>query len=241
MVLINIHESPDCFINISKTQDNVKSKKYVYAGIAGAVVIVAIILIFNQINATRKTTIVEEERSTSYLDFSYEEANSDLKSTLTLNHINMSNPLRFSSPTDINQYCNFLTDLKKQALVKYCTSTELRDKNGNFLGDINMVGSSTAPGLVIAALQSNPLLTNYDDVKTVFSAVINETMCQCWDEEKPGGYATLSDMMDALRDFHINGKKPDSTTHSISLANKHFEIEATSNANGYLWKLLVAR
>ena len=78
MVLINIHESPDCFINISKTQDNVKSKKYVYAGIAGAVVIVAIILIFNQINATRKTTIVEEERSTSYLDFSYEEAKSDV-------------------------------------------------------------------------------------------------------------------------------------------------------------------
>ena len=241
MVLINIHESPDCFINISKTQDNVKSKKYAYAGIAGAAVIVAIIIIFNQINATQKTTIEESGGSASYLNFSYEEANSDLKSTLALNHINMSNPIRFSSQTDINQYCNFLTDPKKQSLVKYCTSTELRNKNGNFLGDINMVGSSTAPGLVIAALQSNPMLTNYNDVKTVFSAVINETMCECWDKEKPGGYATLSDMIDALRDFHINGKKPDSTTHSIPLANKHFEIEATTNENGYLWKLLVAR
>ena len=80
-----------------------------------------------------------------------------------------------------------------------------------------------------------------DNVKNVFGAVINETVCQCWDKERPGGYATLSDMVNALRDFHINGKKPDSTTHSISLANKHFEIEATTNANGYLWKLLVAR
>lgn len=218
-----------------------KSKKYVYAGIGGAVVIVAIIIIYNQINVTQKTTIEGEASSISYLDFSYEEANSNLKSTLALNHINMSNPLRFSSQTDINQYCNFLTDPKKQALVKYCTSTELRDKKGNFLGDIDMVGSSTAPGLVIAALQSNPMLTNYDDVKTVFSAVINETMCQCWDTKKPGGYATLSDMIDALRDFHINGKKPDSTTHSIPLANEHFEIEATTNEKGYLWKLLVSR
>jgi len=48
-------------------------------------------------------------------------------------------------------------------------------------------------------------------------------------------------MIDALRDFHINGKKPNSTTHSIPLANKHFEIEATTNENGYVWKLLVAR
>ena len=104
-----------------------------------------------------------------------------------------------------------------------------------------MVGSPDTPGLVIAALQSNPMLGNYDEVKTVFGDVINETVCQCWDKEKPGGYATLSDMLNALRDFHINGKKPDSTTHSVPLANKHFEIELTTNQNGYLWKLLVAR
>ena len=217
-----------------------KSKKYVYAGIVGAVAIVVILIIFNQFNTIQQTAIAEVS-TTLYLYFSYEEANSDLKSTLESHQINMSTPLRFSSQTDINQYCHFLSDEKKQALIKYCTSAELRDKNGNFLGDINMVGSSTAPGLVIAALQSNPMLTNYDDVKTVFSAVINETMCQCWDKEKPGGYATLSDMIDALRDVQINGKKPNSTTHSIPLANKHFEIEATTNENGYVWKLLVAR
>lgn len=217
-----------------------KSKKYAYAGIAGAVAIVVAVIIFSQFNVTPKT-VKEEASSTLDLDFSYEEANSDLKSTLALNHINMSNPLRFSSQENIRQYCNFLTDPNKQDLVKYCTSTELRDEHGNFLGDVNMVGSSTAPGLVMAVLQLDPMLTRYNDVKTVFSAVINETVCQCWDKEKPGGYATLSDMIDALRDFHINGKKPDSTTHSISLANKHFEIEVTTNENGYVWKLLVAR
>ncbi|MEO9276478.1 MAG: hypothetical protein ABI340_01675 [Nitrososphaera sp.] len=211
--------------------------KYLYAGIAAAAAIVAILVFFIQFNN------VPHEQQTNpaiYLDFSYEEANSNLKSTLESQHINMSHPLRFSSQTDIAQYCNFLSDPKKQALVQYCTSSELRDSVG-FLGDINMVGSPETPGLVIAALQSNPMLGNYDEVKTVFGDVINETICQCWDKEKPGGYATLSDMLDALRDFHINGKKPDSTTHSVPLENKHFEIELTTNQNGYLWKLLVAR
>ncbi len=211
--------------------------KYLYAGIAAAAAIVAILVFFIQFNN------VPHEQQTNpaiYLDFSYEEANSNLKSTLESQHINMSHPLRFSSQADIAQYCNFLSDPKKQALVQYCTSSELRDSVG-FLGDINMVGSPETPGLVIAALQSNPMLGNYDEVKTVFGDVINETICQCWDKEKPGGYATLSDMLDALRDFHINGKKPDSTTHSVPLENKHFEIELTTNQNGYLWKLLVAR
>lgn len=211
--------------------------KYLYAGIAAAAAIAAILVLFTQFN---NLTHEQQTNPVLYLDFSYEEANSNLKATLESQHINMTHPLKFASQSDINQYCHFLTDPKKQALVQYCTSAELRDLVG-FLGDINMVGSPETPGLVIAALQSNPMLGNYDEVKTVFGDVINETICQCWDKEKPGGYATLSDMLDALRDFHINGKKPDSTTHSIPLANKHFEIELTTNQDGYLWKLLVAR
>lgn len=211
--------------------------KYLYAGIAAAVGIAAVVIFFTQFNNN-----ATEQQSTAsiYLDFSYDEANSNLRSTLASQHVNMTHPLRFSSQADINQYCNFLSDPKKQALVKYCTSAELRDPVG-FLGDINMVGSPEVPGLVIVALQSNPMLGNYDEVKTVFGDVINETICQCWDTAKPGGYTTLSDMLDALRDFHISGKKPDSTTHSVALDNKHFEVELTTNQDGYLWKLLVAR
>jgi len=230
----------DCFIKVSKTQDTVKSK-YTYTGIAVAVAISITVIISTQLNTSQKNTGEEVGTSALDLDFSYEEANSDLKTALESHHINMSNPIRFSSQTDINQNCNFLSDPKKQALVKYCTSTELRDTRGSFLGDISMVGSVTAPGLVIVALQLDPMLTSYDNVKNVFGAVINETVCQCWDKERPGGYATLSDMVNALRDFHINGKKPNSTTHSIPLVNKHFEIELSTNEHGYLWKLLVAR
>ena len=153
----------------------------------------------------------------------------------------MSSPLKFSTPANINQYCNFLSNQTKQSMIEYCTSTELKDESGNFLGDINMIGSNTAPVLVIAAIQSDPVFSNYDKVKTIFGDVVNETICQCWSNSKPGGYATLSDMMDALRTFHLNGKQPNSTTHAVPLGGIHFEIELTTNSNGYVWKLLVAK
>jgi hypothetical protein len=215
-------------------------QKYHYAGILGAVIagILIVLFQFNLLSGGNQSH--QESNQVAYLDFSYEEANSGLKSALGSQRINMSNPLKFNTPTTINQYCNFLTDSKKQSLVTYCTSAELKDTRG-FLGDIDMVGSADAPGLVIVAIQSNPMLTNYDAVKVVFGTVINDTICQCWEKEKPKNYPTLSSMMDAFRDFHLNGKKPDSRTTSIPLGNKHFEIELTTNGNGYLWKLLVGK
>lgn len=230
----------DCFINVLPFDDIIKMKRFYYVAIASGVGIAAIVILITQFNIFSVEQNKQGSGQIGYLDFSYEEANSDLKSILMSQHINMSNPLKFSSQADIDKYCNFLSDTKKQSLVKYCTSAELRDSSG-FIGDINMVGSTDAPGLVIVALQTDPFLANYDEVKTIFNDVLNETVCKCWNEEKPGGYSTLSAMTDGLRDFHMSGKKPDSTTGSIPLANKHFEIELTTNENGYLWKLLIAR
>ena len=221
-----------------------RQKKLLYAGIGGAVAIAAIIIAIVLLpNISNSSTDNTDQSQVSPLDlsFSYEEANSNLRTSLRSHEINMSRPLQFFTQTDINQYCHFFSDDKKQALVKFCTSSELKDKNGYFLGNINMVGSTRAPGLVIAAVQTDPALSTLNDVKTIFGAVINETTCDCWDTEKPRGYATLSDMIDAFRDFHISGKKPNSTSQSVKLGSEHFELELTTNQNGYLWKLLVAR
>lgn len=212
-------------------------KKYLYAAISG-IVIVAIVLVIQFIPPM--TNPSDTSNQVAFLDFTYDEENSDLKSALALHHINMTNPITLSSAADIKQYCNFITDPKKQALVTHCTSTVLKDKQGN-LGDIDMVGSPDVPGLVVVALELDPTMSDYAAVKTVFGVVLNSTICQCWDKEKPGGYSTLSDMVDALRNFHVNGKQPDSTTHTVPLGNKHFEIELSTNEGGYLWKLLVAK
>jgi len=219
----------------------VKSKKYVYIGIAAVAIAVTILFIYPSLNRPQTEQSAPTGISAYTLEISYETVNSDLKNTLIQQQINMSSPLRFSTQANINQYCNFLTNQTKQAMIEYCTSTELKDFHNNFLGNINMVGSVTAPVLVITALQSDPVFSNYNNIKTVFSDVINETVCQCWDKEKPGGYATLGALMDAQRDFHLKGNQPFSTTHGIPLGGVHFEVDITTNTQGYVWKLLVAK
>ena len=215
------------------------SKKYLYAGILG-IVIAVIVVLSTQFNVLQSTTPTQPSAQVAFLDFSYDEANSDIRSNLIQYHINMTKPIRLSSQADVSQYCNFLTDPKKQALVTYCTSTVLKDKDG-FLGNVNMLGSTDVPGIVVVALQSNPMLSNYADVKTVFNAVVNNTICQCWEKEAPDGFLTLSSLMDKLRDTHLSTKEPTTSTHVILLGNKHFKIELTTNENGYLWKLLVSK
>jgi hypothetical protein len=220
-----------------------RQKKILYAGIGVAIAVagIIIVLLLPSMSGQSNNNTDQSQISPLDLDFSYEEANSNIRTSLLSQEINMSKPFRFFSQADINQYCHFFSNDTKQALVKYCTSTEIKDKNGNFLGNVNMVGSTRAPGLVIAAVQSDAILSNLNDVKTIFGVVINETTCDCWDKEKPKGYATLSDMINAFRDFHISGKKPNSTTQSVPIGSEHFEMELTTNQNGYLWKLLVAR
>lgn len=225
-----------------KSFDIVKSGKYIYIGISVAVAIAAIIIVLTSNNPVVQTSQTPTTGISAYtLEISYETVNSDLRNILRSQQINMSNPLRFSTQANINQYCDFLSNKTKQAMIEYCTSTELKDRQGNFLGDINMVGSGMAPVLVITALQSDSSLSNYNDIKTVFGDVVNETICQCWDKEKPGGYASLSAMMDAQRDFHLKGNQSSSTTHGVPLGGIHFEIDITTTNQGYVWKLLVAK
>ncbi|MDE1763376.1 MAG: hypothetical protein KGH88_03915 [Thaumarchaeota archaeon] len=231
----------DSFIKAGKTSDTVISKKYAYIGIAAAAAIAAAVIIFTQLNTSPAVSSGSTGLSAYTLNYTYEQVNSDLKSTLIGQNINMSKSLKFGTPDTINQYCNFLSNQTKQSMIEYCTSTEIKDEHDNFLGNLNMVGSSLAPVLVIATAQSDPVFENYKDVKTLFSDVMNETVCQCWDKEKPGGYSTMYGMMDALRDFHLKGKEPNSTTHGVPLGGKHFEIELSTNTQGYLWKLLVAK
>ena len=188
-----------------------KSKKYVYVGIAAAASIAAAVVFFTQFNMAPTEPSAPLGLSAYTLDFTYAEVNSDLKNTLIDQNINMSKPVKFSTPSDINQYCNFLTNQTRQAMIEYCTSTEIKDEHGNFLGNLNMIGSPLTPVMVITAAQSDPMFSNYKDIKILFGDVVNETICQCWATETPGNYTTLSSMMDALRDFHVKGKEPDST------------------------------
>jgi len=213
-----------------------KSRKHLFAGIgvAAAIAVTVFVIYYNEKPIPSQVDLLA-------LDFTYDEANSVLKQSLQSNGITMSSPLQFQKQQDLDKWCKFLADPEKQKVVEYCTSTELKDQNGQFVGNIHMVGSPIAPSLVVVALQSDPYLGNINQVKTVFDTVTKELVCDCWNNEKPGGYDTIGDWVDALRDFHNTGNKPQSQSKSLALASKHMLIRLATSNEGYVWQMLIAK
>ena len=99
------------------------------AGAAVAAIILGLVIFMN--------TNVEPKAETSTAS-KYIEANSLLKESLGKNQIKMSSPIKLAKPDTISKYCTLFSSPEKQKLVQYCTSTELKDANGAFLGNIHM-------------------------------------------------------------------------------------------------------
>lgn len=218
-------------------------KYYLFGGIGGATVIsIAVAYILMATNPTvPQTDDALLDNMSEALNFTYTDANTKLKEALAIEGISMSSPVRLKEKTDIDKYCTFFKDKEKQSLVEYCTSTELRDSDGVFLGNIHMIGSPSFPRLVIVLVQVDPLMSQLDSVKTIFSTATETLVCNCWDEKKPGGFETVSSLIDGLYQFHTGDVKPHSQSNQISIEGKSMQIELTTNTQGYLWELLITR
>jgi hypothetical protein len=175
----------------------------------------------------------------SGLEFTYTEANSKLKQNLEPLGIFMSSPINLINKNSIDEFCSFFADEIKQKQVEFCTSTELIDSEGNFLGNIHMVGSRNMPKIVLVVIQTNPFMQNIDQIKLVFEVVIGDLVCYCWEDFEPSGIETVSDWVDEQREFHTSDTRPTSTS-SLELMGKKIQMELSTNAEGYLWKLLIS-
>lgn len=211
-----------------------KQSIYIGIGVGAALVAIAVIYLITDMQNTPKADSLA-------LDFTYDEAFKNIGENLKSNGIVMSLDLRFKDYKNAEICRNFFAKPEMQKLVEYCASAELRDGNKSFLGNLHMVGSPDAPKLVVVLLQSDPMISQVEQIKTIFGSVIDELVCTCWEEVKPGGYDTVGDWINALRDFHTSGDKPHSASKALPLASKHLQIELTTNKAGYLWELLIAR
>ena len=221
-------------------------KSYLFGGIGGAVAISIAVTAYILITTSSTGMVTQTDETlldnmSDVLNFTYTDANAKLKEALSSEGISMSSPVTLKEKTDIDKYCTFLKDKEKQSLVEYCTSTELRDSDGEFLGNIHMIGSPSFPRLVIVLVQVDPLMSQIDSVKTVFSLVTKNLVCNCWEEKKPGGFETVSSLIDGLHQFHTGDVKPHSQSNQISIEGKSMQIELTTNTQGYLWELLITR
>lgn len=169
---------------------------------------------------------------------SYASTNKDIQLILDTNSISMSSPLKLNG-FSIEKYCTFFSDESIQNAIEYCTSTELLDSEGNYLGNIHMVGLNNSPKYVIGVIQVNPLTSQLDDVKVIYQTIIESAVCSCWEDEKPGGFESVSDWIDAANTHHLEAKKTTSKSEIKGLAQKDLFLEITTNTEGYLWKFIV--
>ncbi len=157
------------------------------------------------------------------LSISYTETNKELQSILATSNISMSSALK----------------LNGFSIEKYCTSTELLDSDGGYLGNIHMVGTSGSPKYVIGVIQADPNVSQLNEIKTIYQTMIESLVCQCWNEEKPGGFESVSDWIDAANAHHLEAKRITSKSEISGLAPKDILLEITTNTEGYLWKFIV--
>ena len=170
---------------------------------------------------------------------SYSELNSKLSDVFSSYGISMSSAIELKEQSSIDKYCNFFESEEKQNLVEFCTSTELKDIEMNFLGNIHMIGPIHTPKLVLVVIQVDPFTTQLEDLNIVFTVIVETLVCDCWELEKPDRFESVDSWVDGLREFHTNDVKPHSKSKIINLENHKLQIELTTNTEGYLWKLLV--
>ena len=171
----------------------------------------------------------------------YHTANVELKESLESQKISMSSSIKIFTPESLEKYCTFFDDTQKQSMIEYCTSTELRDSESQFLGNIHIIGSPDTPKLIITIIQTDPFMSELDDIKTVFKTTVENIVCDCWADVSPDGFDSVDSWIDGIREFHTSGELPKPTSKSsiVSLEDKKLQIELTTNTEGYLWKLLI--
>jgi len=213
----------------------VKKKIFLYIGIAivAISIVVSVSLISNDGDEKFNTLSLPE------LEFTYDESNSKLKQKLEFFDISMSSPIKLINRNYLEEFCTFFENEDLQNQVDYCTSTELRDSEGKYLGNIHMVGSRQMPKIILTLIQTDPFWQNLDDVKTVYNVVIEDLVCDCWNEVQPGDIETVAGWIDKQRDFHTSDTKPTSKSN-LSLSGMQLQMELTTNTEGYLWKLLIS-
>ena len=208
------------------------NKKFLALGsIIAVIAIIVVVVMLPQIS------IVSDQKPEK-LSFSYVETNKDLKNALATHNISMSSPLRLKGEA-IEQYCKFFSNESLQNAIEYCTSTELLDSSGKYLGNIHIVGSAESPRFVMGVIQVSPNLDHLDSTKTVYQTMIETLVCKCWNEEKPGGFDSVSDWIDAANSHHLEAKRITSKSEITGFSHKGLLLEITTNTEGYLWKFIV--
>ena len=201
-----------------------------------SITIIAIAILFSYALIPDGDKLISSPSNT--LSLSYIDTNKELQYDLDMFDIQMSSPLKLNG-FSIDKYCTFFSDELIQNSIEYCTSTELLNSEGQYLGNIQMVGSNAFPEYVIGVIQSDSSASQLEDIKIIVNSMIESVICDCWDEKKPGNFESVSSWIDAANLHHLENTSVTSKSTINGLNEKPILLEITTNENGYLWKFLI--
>ncbi len=163
-----------------------------------------------------------------------------IKKSLSTQKIYMSSPIEITDST-IPKYCP-LSIPGIQNPIKHCATTVITDINGNSLGNINMGGTTDGPIMALAIIDSSPFLDSQQDtVNYVFQTMIETLVCDCWEDEKPGGFESVRIWLDTAAEKYTESTQRTLTSKIEGLENMKLILEITSTDESYLWTLIVLK
>lgn len=173
------------------------------------------------------------------VDFRYSDSKI-IKNMLSSKNIFMSTPIQISDYT-VKQYCMYFDQDNNQQIMDYCLTSALTDSHGISLGNINIGGNSENPQMAVALIETSDLDSRQEIIVSVFDTLIDVLVCDCWEEQQPGGFESVSSWITAAKEYYVESEQ-DSTKSKISgLVGKQLILEITATDDSYLWTLIVVK
>jgi len=180
-----------------------------------------------------------DDQSIPDVNFIYSNVDAMQKILIT-NDIVMSSPTVISDDT-VGQYCTYFDNDGIQKFVQYCITTALVNSDGKPLGNLNMGGNPISPSMALVILETPDLNSKRDKIDFIFQTMIENLVCDCWDEQKPGGFESVSSWLDAAETKYLESTQNTLKSKMNGLAQKQLILEITSIDESYLWTLIVLK
>ncbi len=189
-------------------------------------VIVAISAVVSALNT------VEDIMPASDLAMSYE-AYDVMRDDLGLAGITMSSQITLQNDRAV-EYCSFFGGY----VPEYCTSTEMKDATGAFVGNVHMMGTPQKPQVALGVIQSDGIMSQRSYMVAVASTMIDTLVCKCWPDLLPGGFENVRQWVDTTMSLHIE-EGTSSTISRIDGLPVPVLMEVITNDAGYEWRVQV--
>lgn len=163
-----------------------------------------------------------------------------IKSSLSEQNIFMSIPTPITDHT-IGNYCAIHDGVL--STIDYCTTTAIQGPNGKSLGNISMGGQSDNPIMAIGLVESSPFLdSKSNEIEIVFEVMIETLVCDCWNEQQPGGFESVGNWIDAAKTKYGESSQTLPLKSTITgLGDETLILEITSKNDSYLWTLIILK